>query len=1260
VANALVSFSSAPTTNQNQTGGNKTKKKRPAKPNKRKTTKGGGYVIKAEYERWPRQSTFDKPTKDIDAFEMTSFTNEFEEAIKLNFGKRQASNQDKLDQQRFLHSFALGGLNQRNQSPHQIKGDTQNLTRYCFEDLIQCCPVSDGTDTVNMPFLLALPTATSNANLSKQLDTICKQQKKNAGLGGTKRFFRGKEYYMLTGTMLENDDHLAIKKSTMSLEQLKTKFADGSGRFDILFDGTNVQIPFSWRNIINNPMAAMFFSAPVTTNRFYNDLFDTNRLTSMSHCFQIFKTFALELWGDSLLCNKLLNAFQAHQAKLLKISNDKLKQTAENPCNLVTFVGDKKFTEFFKKINKLFEDEMFQCNRIFQDYSTPIVTFEQLQPFLENSKELFPVLWSLLSGLRGIKPNRKRSAHLVEAKEWQVFFQVLMLARMADRDRLVDWSLVQTIANNTRSVSQAAGCNSTYWGITVSPSTALRKRKIRQANLVQCHIDLLKPIECCIGCMDNCQMGQQKANQSGGSSSDFVQGTSQMTVLATPFTDTAFDSMYVERTYDLEQQIIAPIGMPALEHALDFDNFHASLLGYKNLVPERKPDSTFRRVEAYNRAIKIIQCLKHTQRVFATKDVSIAENQFDSDNIAAMFECVKDKRAKELFKCANEFQAFIVKTWKPNYGQVTQQNFLGIAALTEDSKKPCFALALDFLLKFGLIVDTTGNGDWDYAPGWEKKRAIIVGDAKTAENIVAWLKSVEKRELSFSQSSYLAEMFIDVLSQVMIMPGDWHAGLAMLQSIVTLFWDGIIGPIAIDLLCWKRIGPDTRKCYFTTCRVVIYIANEMVRMFQYEMVSARPKYDKANDDSAEFTCKFTIEFMSYLEEIAEGEDEWRRACALFVLMVFDFQKFVEGYRGEDAIIVEVGYRDFAPIWLELNQKKYFERFCHQVDTLYADFPLSRLQELRINRFVRRYAAELGKQAVAMDEEIELWHCDLSFHGMPKSLDGLIAIGADLGLGRRCKQFTDRFFSISGIKEAVVNRRGVEQSMIPEMMLIWEALTKTETEKEKMDRQFTVQLLLSIKHKLTTKLTRGKKKKALTEVESSFTYIQLFSSVNQIDDECLGSSSSAAASSSTNNASDSDANVSNNNEETNDEEANAEAAAEIDDTLASNDVLNDKDWVCPDNVSKRKIHDKALTAVKKTGNEAIKKMNIQRERQNAKDRTTRKRRVRKELYELYKSNEQQGKSTKIGMETPHLPMPLWRRQAREMRKDGRFKSNNMLS
>ena len=95
---------------------------------------------------------------------------------------------------------------------------------------------------------------------------------------------------------------------------------------------------------------------------------------------------------------------------------------------------------------------------------------------------------------------------------------------------------------------------------------------------------------------------------------------------------------------------------------------------------------------------------------------------------------------------------------------------------------------------------------------------------------------------------------------------------------------------------------------------------------------------------------------------------------------------------------------------------------------------------------------------------------MSHHGFPKSLDGFIAIGADLGLGKRCKQFTDQFYNIGGVKdEAEVHRRGVEQSMMPEQKLIWEAITKLGTELESVGRQFTVNYLLSIKSKLTTKL-----------------------------------------------------------------------------------------------------------------------------------------------------------------------------------------------
>ena len=65
-----------------------------------------------------------------------------------------------------------------------------------------------------------------------------------------------------------------------------------------------------------------------------------------------------------------------------------------------------------------------------------------------------------------------------------VFFQILQLARLADRTKLVHWALVQTMANQSRVVNQKAGANGYYWGNMVSPSTCLRKQKEQTENLL--------------------------------------------------------------------------------------------------------------------------------------------------------------------------------------------------------------------------------------------------------------------------------------------------------------------------------------------------------------------------------------------------------------------------------------------------------------------------------------------------------------------------------------------------------------------------------------------------------------------------------------------------------------------------------------------------------------------------------------------------------------------------------------------------------
>ena len=96
-------------------------------------------------------------------------------------------------------------------------------------------------------------------------------------------------------------------------------------------------------------------------------------------------------------------------------------------------------------------------------------------------------------------------------------------------------------------------------------------------------------------------------------------------------------------------------------------------------------------------------------------------------------------------------------------------------------------------------------------------------------------------------------------------------------------------------------------------------------MFMYEFASNLEACDEETDDEAEFICGFTSGFTSYLEDIAKSDDEWRRACALFLQMVFEVEEFVEAYREEDLILVEWGYIQFRPIFHETGQNKYTER-----------------------------------------------------------------------------------------------------------------------------------------------------------------------------------------------------------------------------------------------------------------------------------------------------------------------------------------------
>ena len=70
---------------------------------------------------------------------------------------------------------------------------------------------------------------------------------------------------------------------------------------------------------------------------------------------------------------------------------------------------------------------------------------------------------------------------------------------------------------------------------------------------------------------------------------------------------------------------------------------------------------------------------------------------------------------------------------------------------------------------------------------------------------------MQSRRITFDQAAVQADCFLDAMSRIMDIPGDWHTGLAMLKSNYTLFYSGFLETIQ-RFLGWTRITKDVRGC----------------------------------------------------------------------------------------------------------------------------------------------------------------------------------------------------------------------------------------------------------------------------------------------------------------------------------------------------------------------------------------------------------------------------------------------------------------
>jgi hypothetical protein len=168
--------------------------------------------------------------------------------------------------------------------------------------------------------------------------------------------------------------------------------------------------------------------------------------------------------------------------------------------------------------------------------------------------------------------------------------------------------------------------------------------------------------------------------------------------------------------------------------------------------------------------------------------------QHDTNCMAVFGKYARTNATQSFFKSVADFQRKAVTDRNEFCDNVTLLYNMGFVGVREDSSNGAALVILDMLLKFGVLVYNQYE-TWLLHCLAKLCHFYCFGDWKTIENSSAFVNKLSNRSLSFKESSLQAEIYFDAFDKVMFLPGDWHTGMNMLQSIYKLFWTSLLKPL---------------------------------------------------------------------------------------------------------------------------------------------------------------------------------------------------------------------------------------------------------------------------------------------------------------------------------------------------------------------------------------------------------------------------------------------------------------------------------
>ena len=937
--------------------------------------------------------------------------------------------------------------------------DVKRLSRYHWEDIVNL----QGGD--NIVLFVSIKQKWMKTTKMGLVPLQASREQLQLGVAGQTFQIGSRPFYALKAKLLYNTMHHDIAHGFTTLNQFKDAYKENGG-FSISFTGTELKLSFFWRDVVKQANDLYFFGPALDSSRRFSYAFGKNR-KSITLLKRIYWDLGRETYGDTISSASLLIAYQS---KLLAVREQQLKKE-KTVDDLLTFNETNKSKLFFRVFDRTCRRMFSETIVCFRDTNQPILPLESFDTFVEHFKICFPRLWKHMCNLRDAYNQTKRSEELVRLQERQIFCQILALVRMKDCKLLKWWSMIQTIAFYGWGVGRAALGAISFWGMVCSASTRTRSIALLTKQLLDRRMKYFSKEIAIKFIMDNYEERQTNKYARGGCNSGIMSGTHQLAERVIPFNNTTWDDKSIALTYTPTQRTPSMALMPHFER-LDCLSTRRFIKEYKLLLPPSiSPCFTGDRNISYMKRLKTIRWTIQLQQIFggsrtAENDrfVSTSMN-INREPLLSLARLCETDSASSMFRLMKLFQHNVTRTCNPDRVHATETNYMGIVTMSEAASQECGGLTLDLLYKFGVLIKLE-DGTFDLGPDWEEKRCYIIGDVKTADNIDKFIRDLVGRPLSLNHVSDLADIFEKALTRVVVLPGDWHAGLSKLQAIHNIYWDDLLAPFLLALQ-WKLIYKDARKNYFGARRLVQYVFEQMVTIMMelyvskyYEelLLSFKEETDQTDDN---YVCFIALSFEKWLVDLRTSNDHWLRVCSGFVFMANEFNTFVDSYRSGDAIGIDEGYHIFTSVYRVTGQHRYLERAWRQDEQLYG-IPYRMTEEARRHRTSRQYSQSSNKPDLTGDEKMEL--ANRYMEQMPKSMttDGFGRRGDIVGIAIMAKRMTTMIMCQSS--KQVVYRSGSSPKCFAEKILIYTMLDLLETSKVMTGRRMRKGIVHSVMKK----------------------------------------------------------------------------------------------------------------------------------------------------------------------------------------------------